>query len=376
MERKVDRKPKETTVNTSRLTEQVRYNCDVSDARFAGHYSICGLALRLRDLYKWEKQLSPWEEHEPAEILAWIDRKEQLWEKLQGRDFEPIDVDGNLCDPFDVRGINAQLAPRGLFYGAGYAQSLKPSFVLGRIDARLGHNGLAVVHLGRELARDLLTLPALSQDDQVVLRKEAARLFVWDQIFYITPSRRPYLDFALRHAGLPDTNPSSLQANFAILLEGLHDVFVAHEIGERCDTVFNTDQWRAMIAAFPHSPVELLLRAVKDALADSGPQGPLPKIVANQDAVALGFYLVFHDGLGRQLFPQFRRAFSDFARSGKWTIMEAAAREVHHQAGAHAGRLKKLFAAGRRRDDLEWAARQIRHEFLDPLESKSKNPHA
>lgn len=360
-------------MDTSRLAAQVRYNCDLSDARFAGHYSICGLALRLRDLYKWEKQLPPWEEHDPAEILAWIDRKEQLWENLQDRDFEPIDIDGNPFDPFDVRGINAKLASRGLFYGAGYAQSLKPSFVLGRIDARFGHNGLAVVHLGNELARDLLTLPALSQGDEVVLRKEAARLFVWDQIFYITPSRRPYLEFALHHAGLPDTAPSSLQANFTALLERLHDVFVSHEIGERCDTVFDTDQWRAMIAAFPHSPVELLLRTVKDALADSGPCGPLPKIVVNRDAVSLGFYLVFHDGLGRQLFPRFRNAFDDFTRSGKWSVWDAVVRQIHHQASAHAERLQELYTEGRHRDDLEWAARQILQEFIDPLQSKSKN---
>ena len=363
-------------MNIERLTEQVRYNCDVSDARFAGHYSICGLALRLRDLYKWEKQLAPWVEHDPAEILAWIDRKERLWETLQDRDFASIDIDGRFFDPFDVKGINARLAARDLFYGAGYAQSLKPSFVLGRIDARLEDNGIDVVHLGNELVRDLLTLPALSQDNAVVLRKAAARLFVWDQIFYITPSRRPYLSFALRHAGLKGADPATLQANFASLLEGLHGVFVQHEIGERCDTVFDTDQWRAMIAAFPHSPIELLLRAVKDALADSGPQGPLPQIVAKRDAVSLGFYLVFHDGLGRQLYPQFRSAFDDFERTGQWAFMEAAVGQVHRQASDHASRLKAIYAEGRRRDDLEWASRQIRREFLDPLESKSQNPRS
>ena len=363
-------------MNIDRLTEQVRRNCDLSDARFAGHYSICGLALRLRDLYKWEKQLAPWEEHDPAEILAWIDRKERLWENLQNLDFEPIDIGGRVFDPFDVKGINAQLAAQDLFYGAGYAQSLKPSFVLGRIDARLGHNGLVVLHLGSELARDLLTLPALSQDNAVVLRKEAARLFVWDQIFYITPSRRPYLAFALHHAGIKNAEPANLQGNFAALLEELHGVFVQHEIGERCDTVFDTDLWRAMIAAFPHSPVELLLRAVKDALADSGPHGPLPKIVAQRDAVSLGFYLVFHDGLGRQLFPQFRRVFDDFARTGKWAVVEAAVRGVHRQASAHAARLKELYAEGRRRDNLEWTRRQVQQEFIDPLERRSKHPRS
>jgi hypothetical protein len=42
------------------FTRQVLRNCDISDADHAGFYSICGLALRLRDLYKWENQLPPW----------------------------------------------------------------------------------------------------------------------------------------------------------------------------------------------------------------------------------------------------------------------------------------------------------------------------
>ncbi|MGA2402714.1 MAG: hypothetical protein ABSG91_13580, partial [Syntrophobacteraceae bacterium] len=38
----------------SDLQRQVQKNCDISDARHAGVYSLCGLLLRMRDLYKWE----------------------------------------------------------------------------------------------------------------------------------------------------------------------------------------------------------------------------------------------------------------------------------------------------------------------------------
>ena len=349
------------------LIEQVRYNCSLSDARFAGHYSICGLALRLRDLFKWEQRMAPWEERDAAEVLHWIDRKEQLWERIQGEDFVPLDIDGTVYDPFDSAAINAGLVSRGLFYGAGYAQSLKPSFVLGRVDARHRHNGLTIMHLGEEFARDLLTLPALSQGEEIVLRKEAVRLFVWDQIFYITPSRRPFLDFALKHAGIESTDPAALRSRFGGLLKDLYDVFVKHEIGERKDACFHTDTWRAMIAAFPHSPVELLLRAVKDMLADTGPSGPLRAIIDARQAVPLGFYLVFHDGLGRQLYPEMRAAFKAFARSGRWAAMNDAVRDLHRKASTQAARMIALFEQGRTRGDLEWAALQIRREFLDPL---------
>jgi hypothetical protein len=354
-------------MNQNALVEQVLYNCDLSDARFAGYYSICGLALRLRDLYKWEQGLAPWEEHDASRVLKWIDQKEQLWERLQGKDFIPIDIDGQAFDPFDTDGINTCLASRGMFYAAGYAQSLKPSFLLGQVDTRAAHSGLTIVHVGREQARDLLTLPALSQGDTIVLRKAAARLFVWDQIFYITPSRRSYLTYALHHAGLDDADPARLRKQFHPLLESLYGLFVQHEIGERSDTVFDGDDWRAMVAAFPHTPVELLLRAVKDALADTGPHGPLRSLIADHKNVSLGFYMVFHEGLVRQLFPEIRAAFEQFEASGRWRDLETAVGFIHHKAGAHAARLRDLFEQGRARGDLEWAAERMRQEFLDPL---------
>ena len=68
------------------IASQVLENCSISDSRHAGLYSICGLALRLRDLYKWEKGLDPWVEKDSSEILEWIGKKEEKWEDLADRD--------------------------------------------------------------------------------------------------------------------------------------------------------------------------------------------------------------------------------------------------------------------------------------------------
>ena len=46
-------------LDQAEIADQIARNCAVSDARYAGCYSVCGLALRLRDLYKWEKGLAP-----------------------------------------------------------------------------------------------------------------------------------------------------------------------------------------------------------------------------------------------------------------------------------------------------------------------------
>ncbi|MEJ2168574.1 MAG: hypothetical protein P8X90_23935 [Desulfobacterales bacterium] len=151
-------------LNIHEIAGQVLHNCDISDAHHAGMYSICGLALRLRDLYKWEHGLPPWEERESAEVLEWIEAKENKWEMYADTDFGELSINGEKFDPFDTAGINSVLEPHNFLYGAGYARSLKPTFFLAVIEEKSKIYGTTVYTLNRELARDLLTIPALSQD--------------------------------------------------------------------------------------------------------------------------------------------------------------------------------------------------------------------
>ena len=142
------------------ITSQVLQNCDISDSRHAGVYSVCGLALRLRDMYKWENGLDPWVEKDSSEILDWIGDREEKWDSLADEDFEEITVLGTPYDPFDTRAINAVIEPQGLLYGAGYAHSLKPTFFLAALEEKKKVDGHTIYVLGRELARDLFTTPA------------------------------------------------------------------------------------------------------------------------------------------------------------------------------------------------------------------------
>ena len=125
----------------SSLTSQVRYNCAICDSLHAGLFSVCGLAMRLRDLYKWEQGLPPWEERESAEVLEWIEAKENKWENYPENGFEELAIDGRTFDPFDTVGINTSLNPHNIFYGAGYARSLKPTFFLADIAEKTNLGG-------------------------------------------------------------------------------------------------------------------------------------------------------------------------------------------------------------------------------------------
>ena len=72
------------------LVETIQYNCDISDARDQGIYSMCTMVLKLRNLYKWEHGLEPWNEPEPADLLDWIEQKENHWAAIDQKSFKPV----------------------------------------------------------------------------------------------------------------------------------------------------------------------------------------------------------------------------------------------------------------------------------------------
>ena len=352
------------------ITRQVLHNCDISDAQHAGLYSTCGLALRLRDLYKWEHGLDPWKEKDTSEILDWIGEKETLWEKLAEAEHTPLTIAGKDYDLFDTHAINAKLEPDGVFYGAGYAFSLKPTFFLAEIDAKSRNNGRIVYVLGRELARDLLTLPALTQEQQILLRTDSARMYLWDQITYIKKSGRSALEFALGHCGVKKNSPEAIQQRLSEILAAQKDNYIYHEIGELSDSTFNPEGWRELIAAFPHSPIELLARGLKDLLADTHQHGTLHHLVANRNLAGLGFYAAFLDGMLKELFPQLRDAFNDFTRTHNWRIIKDVAIEAHLSAKKIVSEMMDIFETGKQKKKMQWVKEAIEKRLLAKILGK------
>jgi hypothetical protein len=326
----------------------------------------------LRDLYKWEQKLPPWEERESSEVLEWIEAKENQWEKCIDKEFTTISINGKTYDPFDTSGINAVLEPLNFFYGAGYARSLKPTFFLAAIAEKSTVNSTTVYTLDRELARDLLTIPALSQDDDVILRQDSAKLFLWDSIFYIKKSARPALKFALESCGLNDHQPKALRRHLADLLAAQRETYIYHEIGEIHETVFDRKLWREIIAAFPYSPVEYLARAVKDLLADTNEYGTLQHIVRQRNTSALAFYVAFLDGLPKEFFPELPASFQQFAQTEKWSIIDQAVASGYRTAINKANLIMDLYQEGIRKNELKWAEKQIQKRLLGKYMKKKK----
>jgi len=349
------------------IVSQILQNCCICDSRHAGLFSICGLALRLRDLYKWENGLDPWIEKDSSEILEWIGNKEEEWDRVKTKDFVDITILGVKYAPFDALGINAVLEPHGLFYGAGYAHSLRPTFFLATLEDKKEIDGYPVYILGRELARDLLTMPALSQDDSIFIRMESARLFLWNQIFFLKKSGRDPLRFDLENCGVKGQDQEELRQNLARISEEEIDTYTYHELGGIRDPIFDLEIWREIIATFPHTPIELLARTVKDLLADTNEYGTLRYIARERKTASLGFYVAFLDGLRKELSPDLIDAFGRFTQTRNWQIIEQAITNCFKTAKYYADAICSIYQRGKEKNDMKWAQNEMEKRLLEPL---------
>jgi hypothetical protein len=329
------------------LFENIQYNCDISDARDHGVYSMCSMVLKLRNLYKWEQGVEPWDEPEPGDLLDWIEQKENYWADIAGEPYRPLMVESREQSPYDLEAVNGSLVNKKIVYGAGYGRSLKAIFYLARELDRWSVEDCPVVLLGEEKAKEMASPFAMVQDGVIIIRRESLRFFFWDQVQELRSSSRSSLRYAYEQYGLM-TNGSLDQEQFKVkldsIVDGELDLFIYHEVGEILQKTLDSETLQTIIRRFPGSVMEFLCRALKDVLADTHPRGVLSLVIREQRSSTLGFYVGFLDGLREKLFPEMAEGWQRFHQSGDWQHIESArvasrennlqrAEKIRHLAG-------------------------------------------
>ena len=84
----------DTAIDIGAFAAQVARNCLVADSRRWGYFSLCGLLLRLRELYKREAGLEPWARVETAAVLPWVGEREASWAQLEDVALAPLVLGG------------------------------------------------------------------------------------------------------------------------------------------------------------------------------------------------------------------------------------------------------------------------------------------
>ncbi len=317
----------QTSFDKQQLCREIQYNCDISDARDHGIYSMCSMVLKLRNFYKWEYKIEPWQEQESADLLDWIDGKENYWQDISNKDFQPINVEGKSLPPDDVETVNKSLIQGGLYYGAGHGRSMKSIFFLAEVQKRSVIEGCPVVLLGTELAREMASPPAMVQEGQIIIRTDPLRFFLWDHIQELRSSCRSSFQFTLQVYGLlKDGALNQLRFKDVLnqMVEQELDLFIYHEVGELLENSLSSDTLGTIIGRFPSSVIEFVCRAVKDILADTHPLGVLTHIGREHKASSLGLYVSFLDGIREELFPEMAPAWKSFLKDKDWLSVDKA----------------------------------------------------
>ena len=352
-------------IDIETLSSQIKRNCNISDAKYWGTYSICGLLLRLRELYHIEKGIKPWEQTSKEDIAEWISERETLWHELEDKEFIDITVNGNSYSPFEVEKINAVLENENLLYGAGYGNYFKPSFFLADLTSKKIVDGHDIYMAGTEYVRDLSAYPAMLQDGVIFARVDTAKLLLWEK-FDELRARGPkgFLAFAFSRYGIaPEDEPSEdIDRELSIIASSEAETFIHHELGEVFEGKKLGCEWKSLLMNLSCSKAELFARGIKDLLSDTSEKGMIHYIIENQKEGSLGFYIVFLGGYRRLLFPEILEASKRFMDVRDWDLIEDARETGYKKVEAYADKLISLY-----RTDKNRFSENIETEILSRL---------
>jgi hypothetical protein len=335
-------------VDIAKLTSQVKTNCDISDAKFWGAYSICGLLLRLREQFRKETGVMPWEEIAKDDIAQWISAREELWRQKEGDEFVPLSLRGRECSPFEVEQVNALLGGNGIIYGAGVGINMKPSFFLARLTSQSVVEGFTAYVAGDEFARDLSFYPAMLLNNTIFVRQDALALTLWEKFEEIRQRRYSgavIYAFSLYGIGPEDRASQGLYRKIQEIGDRETAPYIYHEIGEAFEGKRLGQEWKEILAQCRNRRVEFFLRGVKDVLADTSEKGMIRHVIENDRRASLAFYLASLGGFRKTVFPEIQEAFSGFMETADWSLIEAARKRGHLRAERIAERVLSIYAS-------------------------------
>ncbi|MCG6551662.1 MAG: hypothetical protein L7F77_04995 [Candidatus Magnetominusculus sp. LBB02] len=340
-------------MDIDKLRGQIKRNCDVSDAKFWGFYSICGMLLRIRQLYRQVHALTPWDAISNDHILPWIAEQEAKWEQLEDEQFGDIAIDGISYQPFDVEAINAVLIPNGLLYGAGFGMHNKPTFFLGRLLKMSTICGCQAYYTEEELERDLFAAPAMLQGRRIYIRLCPFRQMIYEKFTAQKgQGKDPLMDAVIADLGTAATD--DFARRFDALTMDVSVILLLHEAAEYAGDGDGGGAWlEAVNASYGNRFVEIYLRAMKDLLADTSGEGPLRHIIDTQDRTLLAFYTILMEPARLEIFPEITAAYHEFTGSESWQTIERACASGYRRAGQFRQEILSIWENGGSVSEIE-----------------------
>lgn len=294
------------------LLTAVQRNCHISDARHAGDYSLCVYLLKMREYFRWEKGYSFVDNLPDGDVGDWLKEREQFWQTIEDEAFADLPVDGGSYDPFDNEAVNAALNPYGLVYSGGLGKKCTPHFFLGKLRHQEKQSDFTILVSEDEYARDLTAPPAMALNDTIFIRRESLRRMIWEKIEewqWNKPENA--MGRAIQCFDFEKNTGAALDEMTSTVLDSV----LLHEKGEVLAGKRLGPEWEQMLASLPRSKTEMMIRAVRDHLADS--LTTLPNLVQDGKDASLHFYFANLTNMRKHLFPALTRAYEVWVAIGK-----------------------------------------------------------
>ena len=299
------------------LLTAVQRNCHISDARHAGDYTLCIYLLKMREYFRWEKRYSFKDNLPEGDVGDWLTQRENFWQTIEDEPFIDLPLDGEYYDPFDSEALNAALNPYGLVYSGGLGNQSTPHFFLGKLGHKEEQTDCTVLVSENEYARDLTAPPAMALGGTIFIRRESLRRMIWEKIEEWQWSK---LDNAMGRAIQGFNLETSIETTLDELTDSLVESVLLHEMGEVLAGKILGPEWEKMLAGLPRSKAEIMIRAVRDHLADS--LTTLPGLLGNGKDTSLNFYIANLPNMHKNISPALIQAYESWVMTGKRTFIE------------------------------------------------------
>ncbi len=315
------------SLEIDQLIADVQHNCHIGDARHGTDYGLCTYLMKMREYYRWEMGFGYTQGLDKDAVGDWLSAREALWDELEQQDYRSLTVAGQAHDPFDVEAINRGLREYQLIYSGGLVQSGRVQFFLAELlDYEQGDDGFELWIGQRELARGLYAPPAMTRERTIYLRRESLRQFLWEKYeSWLWSKPDNAMGRALAFYPFSDDVEAALDQMTADEMS----VVRAHEIGEYRAGQQLGSEWEELLLQVLGTPAELMLRAVRDHLADC--LETLPMILQGSAPEATLHTFVGNLGnMRKAIFPSLASAYEAWLEGDRQRMLELPEKAAIH----------------------------------------------
>jgi len=293
------------TKQIKELTKTIQHNCHIADANHAGDYTLCIYLLKMREFYRWEQDETFSTNLANKTVGKWLRQREELWDGLEDSEYLNIKIGKKSLSPFESDSINENLQKHQLVYSGGIGINNRPHFFLAELDVSEQHKDYNLYIAGKEYARDMSAPPAMSQQNNIYIRKESFRRLLWEKL---ETWRWNKPDNALGRAFACYDCEKNLDLALMQMTDAEVNNVIQHERGEILAGHLLGEKWQSLLFSLPHSTASIMLRAIRDHLADS--LTTLPALLLSNSAPSWNFYFGNLNNMRKDLFPSIIKGYN------------------------------------------------------------------